>query len=578
MTTRVFLGLTVGCAQCHDHKFDPIPTRDYYSLLGVFDSSRDEEYPLAPADVVEKYKNAKKASERKQAELKLFLEKQVTQVTDILASQSEQYIMAAWRMLVDPAQKAAEAAAPDRLDVETLERWVKYLQKSEREHGFFAAWDQLRRRGPVPEKEARTVAQGIAAAIQEVLREKNAIEDRNYVKLGGLEGMKDTDKVISTLVDALPIEKYYFWRDMASRPYKVEDLNFGGGIYYYGPKEVDRFLGEHWQRYLTALRAEAKQLEAAIPPAYPFWHVLKDSDKPRNAKVAIRGDASNPGEEAPRQFLTVLSEGEPKPFSQGSGRMELANAIASANNPLTARVIVNRIWKHHFGEGIVRSTSNFGQLGERPTHPELLDYLALRFIASGWSVKAMHREMLLSAAYQMSSAEDTSNRDPENRLFSRAPIRERLDAEALRDSILAAAGTLDRTVGGPATPLDSDHSRRTIYGTVSRSKPDRTMAMFDFPDPNATAEQRIVTVGPMQRLYFMNSTFVAKQSKALADRLCKEASDDRGRIRLGYEILFGRPPTPEEIELGMQYLAQTPNSWPQYAQVLFGTTEFSAVQ
>jgi cytochrome c553 len=578
VTTRVFLGLTVGCAQCHDHKFDPIPTRDYYSLLGVFESSRDEEYPLAPLEVVEAYKSGKQASERKQAELKQFLDKQVLQVTEILASQSEQYVMAAWQLIVDPTKKTVDVAAPERLDVETLERWVKYLQKNEREHGFFAAWDELGKRGSASEKEARIVAKGIASAIQDVLREKSAIEDRNYVKLGGQEGMKDTDKVISTLVDALPIEKYYFWRDMASRPYKVEDLNFGGGIYYYGPKDVERFLGEHWQRYLTALRAEVKQLEAAIPPPYPFWHVLKDSDKPRNSKVAIRGDASNPGEEAPRQFLSVLTEGKPKQFSQGSGRMELANAIASPDNPLTARVMVNRIWKHHFGEGIVRSTGNFGQLGDRPSHPELLDYLALRFIESGWSVKTMHREMILSAAYQMSSAEDVAGKDPENRLFSRAPVRERLDAEALRDSILAASGTLDRTIGGPAKPLRDDHLRRTIYATVSRSKPDRTMAMFDFPDPNATAEQRIVTVGPMQRLFFMNSSFVALQSKALADRLCKQASDDRDRIGLAYEILFGRPATNKEIEVGMEFLTQTQKAWPQYAQVLFGTTEFTAVQ
>jgi hypothetical protein len=578
VTTRVFLGLTVGCAQCHDHKFDPIPTRDYYSLLGVFESSRDDEYPLAPLDVVERYNTAKHASERKQAELKLFLDKQVSQNTEILASQSEQYVIAAWRVILDPTQKIADAAARDELDMETLGRWVTYLQKTEREHGFFARWDELMKRGSATEQEVRTAARGIALAIEEVFREKNAIEDRNYVKLGGQEGMKDTDKVISTLVEALPIEKYYFWRDMASRPYKVEDLNFGGGIYYYGPKEVDRFLGEHAKRYLTRLRTEAKQLETAIPKPYPFWHVLKDSDKPHNARVAIRGDASNLGEEAPRRFLSVLSEDQPTPFSQGSGRMELANAIASATNPLTARVIVNRIWKHHFGEGIVRSTSNFGQLGDRPSHPELLDYLASRFIESGWSVKAMHREMVLSAAYRMSSAEDSTGKDPENRLFSRATVRERLDAEAMRDSVLAAAGTLDRTVGGPAKPLTDDNLRRTIYSTVSRSKPDRTMAMFDFPDPNATAEQRIVTVGPMQRLFFLNSSFIARQSKALAERLCSAASTDRERIRLAYEILFGRPATGKEVELGMEFLGQTANGWPQYAQVLFGTTEFSAVQ
>lgn len=254
VTTRVFLGLTVGCAQCHDHKFDPIPTRDYYSLMGVFDSSKVDEHPLVPSDVVEKYKAAKKNSEQRKEELKLFLDKQVLQVTDILASQTEQYIVAAWRLLQDTKLKATDAASPDQLDVETLERWGKYLQKTERDHQFVSSWDALRQRGSATEDEVRKVAREIHVALQDVLREKAAIEDRNYVKLGGLEGMKDTDKVIATLVDALPIEKYYFWRDMASRPYKVEDLNFGGGIYYYGPKEIDRFLAERWQRYLTALR------------------------------------------------------------------------------------------------------------------------------------------------------------------------------------------------------------------------------------------------------------------------------------------------------------------------------------
>jgi hypothetical protein len=365
---------------------------------------------------------------------------------------------------------------------------------------------------------------------------------------------------------------------MASRAYKVEDLNFAGGIYYYGPREVDRFLSERWQRYLSALRNETKSLESAIPSAYPFWHVMAEAEKPHNVKIAIRGDVSNPGEEAPRRFLAVLTEGEPKPFLHGSGRMELADAIASPANPLTARVMVNRIWSEHFGEGIVRSLSNFGQLGDRPSHPELLDYLASRFIESGWSVKTIQREILLSAAYRMSSAEQPGSKDPENRLFSRAPVRERLDAEALRDAILATAGTLDPAVGGPAKPLDDENHRRTIYATISRSKPDRTMAMFDFPDPNATAEQRIVTVGPMQRLYFMNSAFIARQSKALADRLCKEQTDDTGRIRRAYELLFGRPVTTEEVKLGLEFLQKSPGAWPQYAQVLYGTAEFSAVQ
>jgi hypothetical protein len=479
VTTRVFLGLTVGCAQCHDHKYDPIPTKDYYALLGVFQSSKADEHALVSKEVADLYKTAKKAAAAKQDELKQFIDKQVAQVTDILASQTSQYLMAARAVLL--------GRKPDTegLDQATLDRWVAYLRRSEREHPFLKEWDALLKNGGGSDAEAQAAAQSLHASIQSLFAEKKAMEDRNYVKLGGLEGMKDAGKVIATLVEALPIEKYYFWRDLASRPYKVEDIQFPGGVYYYAPKDVERFLGAHWKAYLDRLRAEAKDLEKAVPPPYPFWHILTDAEKPKNAKLAIRGNASNLGEEVPRRFLTALSSAEPKPFTHGSGRLELANAIASPNNPLTARVMVNRLWKHHFGEGIVRSTSNFGQLGDRPTHPELLDYLAARFTERGWSVKAMQKEIVMSAAYQMSSSEagreDAAAKDPDNKLLWRANVRERLDAEALRDSILATAGTLDRSLGGEPKPLTDDYRRRTVYATVSRGIPDRTMAMFDFP-------------------------------------------------------------------------------------------------
>lgn len=558
VTTRVFLGLTVGCAQCHDHKFDPIPTLDYYSLLGVFKSSKADEHPLVDAETVRKYKEAKKALAAKQEELNLFLDAQVKVVVDVLASRTADYLMA-----------ALEDKGVDDLDAETLGRWKKYLAKAEKDHPYFRPWFAHPGRGAAAEMQA---------AVRAVLAEKKSVDDRNYVKLGGIEGMKDTGKVIDTLVEALPIERFYFWRDMASRPYKVEDLNFGGGVYYYGPKEVARFLEPRWKRYLEDLRAEVKVLEAAVPPAYPFLHVLKDSDKPANVNVAIRGNASTPGEVAPRRFLSALYEGAAPAFTQGSGRLELANAIASAENPLTARVMVNRLWAWHFGEGLVRTPSNFGQLGERPTHPELLDYLAIRLVESGWSLKAMHREMMLSKTYQLASDETPAAnvaKDPDNRLRWRANVRERLDAESMRDSILAVAGTLDSAIGGASKPLTDTFVRRAIYGTVSRSKPDRTMALFDFPDPNSSTEQRLVTVGPMQRLYFMNSPFVAAQAKALAVRL---RGRDEDRIQQAYELLYGRPATNAEIRLGAEFIGGHEEKWPQYAQVLLSAAEFGAVK
>ncbi|MBL8216987.1 MAG: PSD1 domain-containing protein [Bryobacterales bacterium] len=570
VTTRVFLGLTVGCAQCHDHKYDPIPTRDYYSLLGVFKSSAADEHPLVEEKQVKEYKAAKQALADKQEELKQFLDRQTKQVVEILAAQTAEYLVAAWK-----------GNAGAELDGETFARWKRYLASSEKDHPYLKPWFEAVKRPGVTEREVRAAAIAMQTSIRTVLGEKKAIDDRNYVKLGGVEGMKDTGKVISTLVDALPIERFYFWRDVASAPYKIEDMRFPGGVYYYGPKEVERFLDPRWKQYLETLRAEVKTLEKAVPPAYPFVHVMREAEKPANTRIAIRGDANNLGEEAPRRFLSVLCEGEPKAFAQGSGRLELANAIASAENPLTARVMVNRLWKHHFGEGLVRSTSNFGQLGDRPTHPELLDYLASRLVGSGWSLKALHREMLLSRVYQLASDEEpaaSAAKDSENRLLWRANVRERLDAESLRDSLLFVSGGLDGAVGGPAGPLSHTFQRRTIYATVSRSQPDRTLAIFDFPDPNASAEQRTVTVGPMQRLFFMNSPFVANQAKALAERLGREANEDAARIRIAYERLYGRPATDEEVRLGLEFLGADGKPWPQYAQVLLSAAEFSAVK
>ncbi|MEO7653161.1 MAG: DUF1549 domain-containing protein, partial [Bryobacteraceae bacterium] len=299
VNTRVFLGLTVGCAQCHDHKFDPIPTKDYYSLIGVFRNSKPGEYPLVKPDVVEAYEKAKKISDQKQEELKLFLEKQTGQVTEILASQTEQYVMAAWRVMSDASRKAPEWAKKNDLDGETLERWVRYLKSPDREHPFFDCWDELMRKAGSPaqarEQEVLATARQMLAAVQRVMAAKKAMDDRNYVTVGGLEGSKNTAKVIKTLVEALPASEFYLWRDLASQPYTGDSGKFVGGLYYCDTKTVDKFLGDHWKKYLSYLRAEAKVAQKAVPEAYPYWHVLNDATKPVNAKVAIRGEAANLG-------------------------------------------------------------------------------------------------------------------------------------------------------------------------------------------------------------------------------------------------------------------------------------------
>jgi mono/diheme cytochrome c family protein len=323
-----------------------------------------------------------------------------------------------------------------------------------------------------------------------------------------------------------------------------------------------------------------------VAPKYPLIHCLKDAASPVTLRVHVRGNPDTLGDEAPHHFLTVLAGDDPPPFTHGSGRLELSQAIASPNNPLTARVMVNRVWQHHFGRGLVRTASNFGRLGERPTHPELLDYLATRFIQSGWSLKALHRTILQSATYQQSSHSNARGEevDADNTLLWRMN-RQRLEVEAWRDAMLAAAGTLDPTLGGSSGDLNSpDYRRRTSYGAISRHDLNPLLRLFDFPDPNVTSDARPVTTVPLQQLFVLNSEFMVRNAKALAARLQAAKPDDAGRIRLAFLRLYGRPPTGHETDLGLAFLADESRAagldgiklsrWEQYAQVLLSANEF----
>jgi hypothetical protein len=323
-----------------------------------------------------------------------------------------------------------------------------------------------------------------------------------------------------------------------------------------------------------------------VAPKYPLIHALKDAEKPIAMRVHLRGNPANLGDEAPRRFLAILGGEQQGPFTSGSGRLELARAIANPDNPLTARVIVNRIWKQHFGRGIVRTTSNFGSLGERPTHPELLDHLAGRFMASGWSIKALHRQIMLSSTYQQASTYNEQNAqiDPENRLLWRAN-RSRLDVESWRDAMLAVANTLDPAIGGPSLDLASpDNRRRTMYGIVSRHDLNNLLRLFDFPDPNITSDERPRTTVPLQQLFVLNSEFMVRNAKALAARLAADEQDERRRIERAFVLLYSRSPTDREAELGLQFVSNSApseqdklTSWEQYAQALLSTNEFMHV-
>ncbi len=491
VTCRGLMGLTVACARCHNHKFDPIPNKDYYSLYGVFASSYEPNPPvvISPKSVSEPYE--------KQNALLVADEKQIN---DLKLAQ-----------IVVLRQKAA--LTPPTVNPEI----VKTLQ------GF--------RTGTLPDA-------------------------KQYANL-------------------LPV---------------------------FEPAA---------QATLKDLDAKIAELKKTMPPTPEMGMAMLDSDKPYDPYVFIRGNPGNHGDNVPRQFLQILSGSDRKPFTKGSGRLELAEDIASPTNPLTARVLVNRIWMGHFGYGIVRTPSDFGFRGEPPTHPELLDWLASEFVAPeglgdhnamGWSLKHLHRLMLLSSAWQQSSEGDAHKGlvDPENRLLAHQN-RQRLDLEAMRDSLLAVAGDMDPKIGGPAVELTTAPytKRRTVYGYIDRANLQNFYRSFDFASPDASSAQRYHTTVPQQALYMMNSPFVVEEAKALLHRPeVAAAKDDTQRIRTLYRLLYQRVPMPDEVSASLNFLkaiaeikpSQTAlisltsapasaglSPWEEYAQTLLMTNEFNFV-
>jgi cytochrome c553 len=342
--------------------------------------------------------------------------------------------------------------------------------------------------------------------------------------------------------------------------------------------------------YYSLYGVLASSIEKQVPLAPQSTEqamVLEDSTTPNDPHVFVRGNPGNTGAAVPRQFLAVLSGPDRKPFQQGSGRLELAQRIAAAENPLTARVIVNRVWLHHFGEGLVRTPSDFGLRSEPPTHPELLDYLATRLVKEGWSLKKLHRLMMLSSTYQQSSngAAEGEKNDPENRLLWKMN-RRRLDFEATRDSLLAAGGDMDLKIGGPSIDLVAQpfSRRRSVYGSIDRQNLPGLFRTFDLATPDTTSPQRHTTTVPQQALYLMNSPFVVEQAQRLMKRPeISGVADSTERVQRLYTILFSRPASAEEISLSRQFLelkasaGDGPNKlnpWERFAQALLMTNEF----
>jgi hypothetical protein len=550
--TRGFLGLTVSCARCHDHKFDPIPTQDYYSIAGIFWSCKLANVPLASKAEIDRFQKNQKEVQAADQKVKDLVQAEKDRLIKVKAEDLPAYFLASWKLeakrMEKPGTTAAEQAKLDKIDAAALDRLTKFMSRKGPSVAALEGWRKnLPKAGTKPEPAADVV--------------KAAEALRDYVK--SAVGTAN-DKPKTEMLRALFGDKGVF---------PITDA-----------EAIGKMTPECKQQFESARKVHAEIAKAA-PAAPPMAHGIADAN-PVDLRVYIRGNPAKQGDLAPRRFLRIVAGDSPAAFKKGSGRLELAEAIADAKNPLTARVMVNRIWQHHFGRGIVGTPSNFGNLGERPTHPELLDYLASRFIASGWSIKRLQREIMLSAAYQSSSERDPKAMevDADNRLLWRMS-RQRLAVESWRDAMLAVSSKLDRKLGGPTANLDNpEYARRTIYAKVSRHELNGFLRLFDFPDANITADRRSETTVPQQQLFVLNSAFMINQAKALAGRLQKEAATDGERIQRAYLLAFGRPPTSDETDVGLRYLgAKDPaeadgrnklTRWERYAQALLASNEF----
>ena len=602
--SRGLMGLTVGCARCHNHKYDPISQKDYYSMVGLFASSTFKEYPTVSEPEVDVYRDKFHTYVELQKEHDDFLKHENRSLANALSYQTAKYMVGAWRVSGKPKMKVSEAADKDTLDPEELQRWVDYL-KSPAKYNYLKDWQAMIAAGGT-EDQAKTLAEIFQKVVLRVSTAHREIEKENE-EIRIKAGSEDRSQYVDTTPDKFetfdqfcpgcalevksqPEAEVQLFNDLfVGAPAEDSTSKYRPGVFSFRGWELKRRLSPQWQEYLNTLDDQIAAAKKAVPP-YPFVNGVADLPKPVDVRLNVRGNPHSLGDPVPRKFLTVLSRPDEKPFAQGSGRLEFANTLIAS--PIFARVFVNRVWKWHFGSGIVNTPDDFGIRGDAPSNPALLEYLAANFVEKKMSLKALQREIMLSSVYQEGDEESPAahEKDAANRFYSHF-TRQRMDAETLRDSVLFVAGDLDtetKEPGGPPVELKVGSTKRTVYLRVSRFHLSQYLEVFDFPNPGFSADQRFSSNVPLQRLYFMNDPFVYEQAGRLADRVYSQP-DDGARIRQAYLLLYGRLPSAKELELGEAFLKNTPEkpgyavdgepitAWKQYARILLSSNEFEFI-
>jgi Protein of unknown function (DUF1549)/Protein of unknown function (DUF1553)/Planctomycete cytochrome C len=553
--------LSISCARCHDHKYDPIPIRDYYSLYGVFQETTEKHTPLiaTPAD---------------RAKVQLFsteLRARVRSFEKHKAKERAKFGALGWsepaKYLLAAHSKAEVKIGDNRIREDGLDQQVVDKVRdllgglSEYHHTVMAPWHEFSKLKPEQyAKEGKTLAakfaanadgdKSINALVANLFTGKppKDLHDvaQRYGKLLGLVARKWTRSVMEA--DRRDIARPELMEDEAED--EIRKLFFSEFPNFELTEE------DLMNRLQNTARETFDKLKKEIgdwntgPDAPAHARVLMDPDEPATPHVFIRGKPDNHGDEVPRQFLGILSGEKREPFSDGTGRLELANAIANAKNPLTARVWVNRVWAHLLGRAIITTTSDFGARGSAASHPELLDYLAVQFMEDGWSTKKLIRSIVLSRAYQQSSTPTSdftlpTSVDVENILLWRMN-RKRRSWEPYRDAMLSVGGTLDRNIGGRADTAHETSARRTLYLNVDRGNLPSAYRTFDFANPDMSSPGRHETTVPQQSLFLLNNPAVLAQAKALAGR--STISDDKAWIDATVATALCRKPTTQEVE------------------------------
>ncbi|MFN5103228.1 MAG: DUF1553 domain-containing protein [Planctomycetota bacterium] len=634
--TRGLMGLTVTCARCHDHKFDAIPTADYYALVAAI-------APSNPPETLPVIGQAPDANAQRE------YEKQLTVLTDRhqqFAREQNEVMRSRLRMqvglyLAEIAKGAVEADLAtaflsyrtDEVRPAIVNRWLKYLAELSQDDPVFHVWFQARSWGQISEDQFATKRDELVAKLNGELeaagykpesfhklsgdppkwnpllleavsqkKPKSILELANlYGEVFGQEHKQWLTALVETALEAVPgatVKPDDHPEHQTINSPSHRQLRH----HLYGPdtpfdlpeNEASKLTNRTIADMINGKRGAIHQLNLASPGAPPRAMVLKENSKPQEQNIYLRGNPLSRGSVVEPGFLTALRRNNhSQTFEDGKRRFGLARAVISDDNPLTSRVIVNWVWQQHFGVGLVRTPDDFGTRGQPPTHPELLDFLANEFRKNGWSLRWLHQQILATKVYRQACIEDPHSRqlDPENRLLWRMP-RRRLDFEAMRDAMLWISGELDLAQGGRPVDFEANPTatRRSIYGFVNRDIVSPLMSTFDVANPNACTAKRPETTVPQQTLFALNSEFIQDRAAKIASATKKDATQSKtDRISELFQRILGRRPNADEEQLALKFIDESSQAsiegqatdsekgWTQLAHALLASNEFTFI-